>query len=71
MLRAAIPAALHHRSFRLRWLGLLLSMIGTSMLSAAVLWHVNELSGIPIALGGGGLVRILPILVLSSPSLNL
>ena len=65
MLRAAIPTALHHRSFRLLWLGLLFSMTGTSMQSAAVLWHVNELSGIPIALGGVGLVRILPILVLS------
>jgi MFS family permease len=40
-------------------------MTGSSMQSAAVLWHVNELSGEPIALGGVGLFRIVPILVFS------
>jgi MFS family permease len=35
------------------------------MQSAAVLWHVHEINGQPIALGGVGLANILPILLLS------
>jgi MFS family permease len=36
------------------------------MQTTAVLWHINELSGgEPIALGGVGLVRIVPILIFS------
>jgi MFS family permease len=36
------------------------------MQTTAVLWHINELSGgEPIALGGVGLVRIIPILIFS------
>jgi len=32
---------------------------------AAVLWHINTINGEAIALGGLGLVRILPILIFS------
>lgn len=35
------------------------------MQAAAVLWHVNELTSEPIALGGVGLVRLLPLLIFS------
>jgi MFS family permease len=35
------------------------------MQTTAVLWHVNEISGEPIALGLVGLVRILPVLIFS------
>ena len=38
-------------------------MTGSNMQTAAVLWHVNELRGQPIALGGVGLFRIVTILV--------
>ena len=56
--------ALRHRNFRLLWLGQLVSMAGSMMQSAAILWHVSLL--VPphqrgIALGMVGLVRIVPI----------
>lgn len=65
MLRTTFPPAFRYRPYRLLWLGLLLSIAGNSMQTAAVLWHINELSGQPIALGGVGLVRILPVLAFS------
>ena len=60
-----IPPALYHRRFRLLWLGLLISVAGTRMQVAALLWHISTLSDEPIALGGIGLARILPVLVFS------
>jgi len=56
--------ALQHRNFRLLWAGQLVSFSGTTMQSAAILWHVALL--VPdhrkgLALGMVGLVRILPI----------
>ena len=35
--------ALQHRNFRLIWIGLLISMTGSMMQSAALLWHVSLL----------------------------
>jgi MFS family permease len=64
-MRGRLPPALLHRRYRLLWLGLMISVIGTRMQLAAVLWHINKLSGEPIALGGLGLVGILPILFFS------
>ena len=60
--------ALQHRNFRLIWLGLLLSFIGSFMQNAAILWHVSllvapERKG--LALGFVGLVRVLPIVIFS------
>jgi MFS family permease len=43
----------------------MVSIAGTQMQSAAILWHVSELSSLPIALGIVGLVRILPVLSFS------
>ena len=60
-----LPTALRHRRYRLLWIGLMISVTGTRMQSAAVLWHVHEINEQPIALGGVGLANILPILVLS------
>ena len=60
-----IPPALRYDRFRYLWLGMMVSVAGTQMQTTAVLWHVNELSGEPIALAGVGLVRILPILLFS------
>jgi MFS family permease len=61
-------AALRYRNFRLLWSGQLVSMAGSMMQSAALLWHVSLL--VPpaqrgVALGLVGLVRILPIIVFS------
>ena len=58
--------ALRHRNFRLLWLGQLVSMSGTSMQSAAILWHISLLAPPgwkALALGLVGLARLGPILV--------
>ena len=60
--------ALQHRNFRLIWIGLLLSMIGSTMQNAALLWHVSllvtpEKKG--LALGLVGLVKVIPIVAFS------
>jgi len=60
-----IPPALYHRRFTLLWLGLMLSVAGTQMQTWSLLWHIRELTEQPIALGGIGLARILPVLVFS------
>jgi len=60
-----IPPALTHRRFRLLWIGLFVSVAGSRMQFWAILWHIRELTDQPIALGGIGLVRVLPILVFS------
>jgi MFS family permease len=60
-----VPPALHHRSFRLLWIGLTISIAGSQMQIWALLWHVRILTDQPIALGGIGLARILPVIVFS------
>jgi len=60
--------ALQHRNFRLIWLGQLVSMAGSMMQSAAILWHVSllvEPSQRGLALGMVGLVRVVPIVAFS------
>jgi len=58
-------ASLRHRNFRLLWAGQLVSVSGSAMQTAAILWHV-ALVAPPgrkaIALGLVGLVRVLPII---------
>ena len=61
-------SALRHRNYRLLWIGQLISMAGSMMQGAAVLWHVSLLAGEghkAIALGIVGLVRVVPIVVFS------
>ena len=60
--------SLTHRNFRLIWIGLLVSITGSMMQNAALLWHVSllvapEQKG--LALGLVGLVRVVPIVVFS------
>ena len=60
--------ALQHRNFRLIWIGQLVSMAGSMMQSAAILWHVSVLvepGRRGLALGLVGLVRVVPIVVFS------
>ncbi len=60
-----IPPALKHRRFFYLWLGLLISVAGTQMQIWAIFWHIRELTNEPIALGGVGLARILPVIIFS------
>jgi MFS family permease len=58
--------ALRHRNFRLLWLGQLVSMSGTMMQTAAILWHISLLAPPgwkALSLGLVGLARLGPILV--------
>jgi MFS family permease len=60
-----IPPALHHRRFRLLWAGMAISIAGSQMQVWALFWHIRTLTDQPIALGGIGLARILPIIFFS------
>src|SRR5512138_1346697 len=60
-----IPPSLKHRRFFYLWLGQLLSIAGTQMQIWALLWHIRALTDQPIALGGVGLARILPVIIFS------
>lgn len=63
--RLRIPPALYHRRFRYLWLGLTISIAGTQMQTWALFWQIRTLTDEPIALGGVGLARILPIIAFS------
>jgi MFS family permease len=63
--RRSFFTALRHRDFRLLWIGQLVSVTGTQMQLVAINWHVYLLTKSPLALGGVGLVRILPIIFCS------
>ena len=68
MLPQSSFVALQHRNFRLLWSGLLISFSGSTMQTAALLWHVSLLvppDKRPIALGMVGLVRLMPIIFFS------
>ncbi len=68
MPRAANYPALLHRNFRLLWSGQCVSLIGTLMQNAAVLWQVAILApqgSKALALGMVGLARVVPIFVLA------
>ena len=62
-----IPSALRHRRYRLLWMGMMVSMAGSQMQLAAIHWHIRDLTGEPnpLALGGIGLARILPVIIFS------
>ncbi|HET7142738.1 MAG TPA: MFS transporter [Anaerolineales bacterium] len=60
-----IPPSLRHKRFFYLWLGQLISIAGTQMQLWALFWHVNQLNKNPIALGGIGLARILPVIIFS------
>lgn len=57
--------ALQHRDFRLLWLGLFISSVGSEMQVVAVNWHVYLLTKSAFSLGIIGLSRFLPLLLLA------
>jgi Arabinose efflux permease len=60
-----VPPSLKNKRFFYLWLGQLLSIAGTQMQIWALFWHIRTLTDQPIALGGVGLARILPIIIFS------
>jgi MFS family permease len=67
-MKLQIPPALRHRNFRLLWIGLLISIMGSQMQFWALLWHIRELVGeelAPGALGGVGAARLVPLVMFS------
>jgi len=65
MIRPRIPPSLKHRRFFFLWLGQFISIAGTQMQIWALFWHIRTLTHQPIALGGIGLARILPVIFFS------
>jgi len=66
-MRIHVPPALMHSRFRYLWLGMMVSVAGSQMQVAALHWHIRELTSEPnpLALGGIGLARILPVIIFS------
>ncbi|MCC6728689.1 MAG: MFS transporter [Chthonomonadales bacterium] len=63
-LAARFPA-LAHRGFRLLWIGQCISVAGSQMQSAAILWHVALITHSPRALGMIGLFSLIAIVIFS------
>ena len=66
-MKFSIPSALKNKRYLYLWLGLLISIAGSQMQISAIFWHIRILTGKPepLALGGIGLARILPVIVFS------
>jgi len=60
-----IPPAFKSRSFTLYWIGHLISIAGSQMQLWALYWHLRTLSDQPMVISGIGLVRFLPVILLS------
>jgi MFS family permease len=60
-----IPPALKSRPFLLYWFGHLISIAGSQMQLWAIYWHLRTLSDQPMVISGIGLVRFLPVILLS------
>ncbi|MBM2802529.1 MAG: transporter [Deltaproteobacteria bacterium] len=55
---------LRHRDFRLFWIGLLLSSVGSQFTTVAMAWQIYELTNSPLQIGLIGLVRAVPQMVI-------
>lgn len=60
-----IPPALKSRPFLLYWIGHVISIVGTQMQLWALYWHLRVLTDQPMVISGIGLVRFLPVVLLS------
>lgn len=56
--------ALAHRDFRLFWIGLVASAVGSQFTTVAMAWQIYELTGSALQLGLIGLARALPTIAL-------
>ncbi|MCJ7585780.1 MAG: MFS transporter [Anaerolineales bacterium] len=60
-----IPPAFKSRPFLMYWIGHLISIAGSQMQLWALYWHLRTLSDQPMVISGIGLVRFLPVILLS------
>jgi len=60
-----IPPAFKSKPFVLYWIGNLISIAGSQMQLWALYWHLRTLSDQPMVISGIGLVRFLPVILLS------
>ncbi len=65
MNRSPALIALRHRDFRLLWAGQAVSFLGTQVQTVALAWLVYSLTGSAAQLGGVGLARAIPTILLS------
>src|SRR5438067_6546793 len=63
--RQSAFSSLHHRDFRLLWLGQIISVTGSQMQLVAINWHIYLLTSSALALGIVGLFRAGPIILCS------
>lgn len=59
-----LVSPLRHRDFRLFWIGLLLSSVGSQFTTVAMAWQIYELTNSPLQIGMIGLVRAVPQMVI-------
>jgi MFS family permease len=57
-------APLRHRDYRIFWIGLLLSSVGSQFTTVAIAWQIYELTNSPLQLGLMGLARGVPQVVM-------
>lgn len=60
MTNTAPFSAMRHRDFRIFWLGLVISGIGTQFSTVAMAWQIYELTNSPLHIGLIGLARAVP-----------
>src|SRR5260221_9224014 len=63
--RQTAYSSLHHRDFRLLWMGQIVSVTGSQMQLAAINWHIYLLTRSPLALGLVGACRAVTIILCS------
>ena len=55
---------LRHRDFRVFWIGLILSSVGSQFTQVAMAWQIYELTNSPLQIGLIGLVRAMPQMII-------
>lgn len=60
-----MPPALRSKPFLMYWIGHMISIAGSQMQLWALYWHLRTISDQPMVISGIGLVRFLPVILLS------
>src|ERR1051325_7714556 len=59
-----VLSPLRHRDFRVFWIGLILSSVGSQFTQVAMAWQIYELTNSPLQIGLIGLVRAVPQMII-------